>query len=31
MGHGCEYLSDQFKELCEEKGIARQITIPNTP
>ena len=29
--HGHEYLSDQFKDLCEEKGICRQLTIPNTP
>ncbi|WRX12315.1 Integrase [Theobroma cacao] len=28
---GREYLSDQFKELCEEKGIRRQVTIPGTP
>uniref|UniRef100_A0A2N9FS65 Integrase catalytic domain-containing protein n=1 Tax=Fagus sylvatica TaxID=28930 RepID=A0A2N9FS65_FAGSY len=28
---GREYLSDQFKDLCEEKGIRRQLTIPNTP
>ena len=27
---GCEYLSKQFKELCE-KGIQRQLTIPHTP
>jgi hypothetical protein len=26
-----EYLSDQFKDLCEEKGIRRQLTISNTP
>ena len=25
-----EYLSDQFKDLCEEKWIRRQIIIPNT-
>uniref|UniRef100_A0A2N9IG39 Integrase catalytic domain-containing protein n=1 Tax=Fagus sylvatica TaxID=28930 RepID=A0A2N9IG39_FAGSY len=24
---GREYLSDQFKDLCEEKGIRRQLTI----
>ena len=28
---GREYLSDQFKALCDEKGIARQLTIPGTP
>ena len=27
---GCEYLSNQFKELCNEKGIERQLTIPYT-
>jgi hypothetical protein len=27
---GREYLSDQFKDLCEEKGIRRQLTISNT-
>ena len=25
-----EYLSNQFKDLCEEKGIRRQLTISNT-
>ena len=25
-----EYFSDQFKELCEEKGILRHLTIPRT-
>ena len=29
--HRREYLSDQFKDLCEEKGIRRQLTILNTP
>ena len=29
--HGHEYLSDQFKEFCEEKGILRHLTIPRTP
>ena len=29
--HGREYLSDQFKEFCEEKGILRHLTIPRTP
>jgi transposase InsO family protein len=24
-------LSDQFKDLCKEKGIRRQLTISNTP
>ena len=28
---GREYLSDQFKGLCDEKGIVRQLTIPSTP
>ena len=28
---GREYLSDLFKEYCDEKGLARQLTIPNTP
>src|SRR5438270_549399 len=28
---GREYLSDQFKELCEKKGIVRQLTMPYTP
>ena len=28
---GREYLSNQFKELCNEKGIERQLTIPYTP
>lgn len=28
---GREYLSDEFKELCNDKGIIRQLTIPNTP
>ena len=27
---GYEYLSDQFKDLCEEKVIRRQLTISNT-
>ena len=29
--HEHEYLSEQFKELCDEKGIARQLTMPYTP
>jgi transposase InsO family protein len=28
---GCEYLSEQFKTFCEEKCIARQLTISYTP
>jgi transposase InsO family protein len=28
---GREYLSEQFKKFCEEKGIARQLTIHYTP
>ena len=28
---GREYLSDIFKEFCQEKGIQRQLTIPRTP
>ena len=28
---GREYLAKQFQELCEEKGIRRQLTIPSTP
>jgi len=28
---GREYLSQIFKEFCEEKGIRRQLTIPGTP
>ena len=28
---GREYLSDQFKILCDKKGIKRQLTIPRTP
>jgi transposase InsO family protein len=28
---GCEYLSEQFKELCDEKGILRQLTMPQMP
>jgi len=26
-----EYLSDQFKELCDERGIEQQLTIFGTP
>ena len=28
---GHEYLSEQFKDFCDEKGIARQLTISYTP
>ena len=28
---GREYLSDEFKQLCDDKGIDRQLTIPGTP
>ena len=28
---GREYLSELFKQLCDEKGIQRQLTIPYTP
>ena len=28
---GHEYLSEQFKKLCNEKGIHRQLTITETP
>lgn len=28
---GCEYLLDEFKELCEDIGIARQLIILHTP
>ena len=28
---GREYLSEQLKELCDEKGIARQLMMPYTP
>ena len=28
---GREYLSEQFKVHCEEKGVIRQLTIPRTP
>ena len=28
---GREYLSDEFKQLCDDKGIDRQLTIPRTP
>ena len=28
---GCKYLFEQFKELCDERGIARQLMMPYTP
>ena len=28
---GREYLSDQFKDICKEKEIRRQLTIPGIP
>ena len=28
---GREYLSDEFKALCDEKGIEHQLSIPRTP
>ena len=28
---GREYFSNYFKDLCEENGISKQLTIPNTP
>jgi transposase InsO family protein len=28
---GREYLSEQFKRLCDEKGIKRPLTMPSTP
>ena len=28
---GREYLSDLFKIYCDDKGIAKQLTIPSTP
>ena len=28
---GREYLSDQFRELYENKGIRRQLIVPGTP
>ena len=28
---GHEYISEQFEELCEEKGIWRQLMIQGTP
>ena len=31
IDQGREYLYKQFKKICDEKGIARQLTIPYTP
>ena len=28
---GREYILEQFKDLCDEKGISRQLTILGTP
>ena len=28
---GPKYLSDQFRKICDEKGIERQLTILGTP
>ena len=28
---GHEYFSDQFRQICDEKGIERQFTILGTP
>ena len=28
---GQEYLSNQVKQFCDEKGIVHQLTIPYTP
>ena len=28
---GREYLFERFKEICDEKGIARQLMMPYTP
>jgi len=28
---GHEYLSEQLKDFCDEKGIVRKLTIPYTP
>ena len=30
IDRGHEYLSEQFEELYDEKGIARQLTMPYT-
>ena len=31
MDQGREYLSEQFKYLCDEKGVNRQLIILRTP
>ena len=31
IDQGRKYLSDQFKRLCDEKGIVHQLTILYTP
>ena len=31
INRSCEYLSEQFKLLCDEKGIERQLIISHTP
>ena len=31
IDQGREYLFDQFKQICDEKGIKRQFTILGTP
>ena len=31
IDRGREYLSEQFRKLCENKGIRRQLTIPGAP
>ena len=31
IDRGREYLSEQFKKLCKEKGTVRQLTTPKTP
>ena len=29
--HGREYLFEQFRELCDKKGFARQLMMPYMP
>jgi len=31
INQGCDYLSDQFRKLYDEKGIEWQLTIPRMP
>ena len=31
IDQGHEFLSDQFRQICDEKGIERQLTILGTP